>query len=76
MKKWTWFCDEEGNRLGSDEGILPILLYKGMKITMHGHPDKEFKVMEWYYHHGQPDEESGLRIILRDMSDFAGIGFA
>jgi hypothetical protein len=59
----TYFYDTEGNRLGSAEGILPISLRKGMKITIHGYSDT-YEVSNWEYHHGQPDEEAGLKIIL------------
>ena len=61
-----YFLDEEGNSLGSNDGLLPIPLYKGMLFTIHGHDDK-FEVVEWNYHHGHPDEEAGLRIILKSI---------
>ena len=69
---YTFFYDTEGNRLGSAEGILPISLYKGMKITIHGHPDT-YEVMEWEYHHGHPDEEAGLRILLINKTKYKKI---
>jgi hypothetical protein len=59
----TYFLDEEGKSLGSDDGVLPIPLYKGMLITIHGH-DGTFGVVDWNYHHGHADEQAGLRIIL------------
>jgi hypothetical protein len=57
-----FFYDTNGKRLGSDD-LQPIPLYEGMTITIHGYDDT-FKVVEWNYHHGHPDEEGGLRIIL------------
>lgn len=59
----TYFRSEGGDQLGSAEGVLPIPLYKGMTITIHGHSG-EFAVVDWNYHHGHPDEAAGLRIIL------------
>ena len=64
--KGTYFYRVDGRRLGSDLGIVPIPLYKGMKITIHGSPNT-FEVVDWQYHHGHPDEEAGLRIILKDV---------
>ena len=64
-EKTTIFYDVDNNRLGSDEGILPITLYKGMDMTIHGH-NKKFEVVSWNYHHGHPDEDAGLRIILKE----------
>jgi len=64
-EKTTIFYDTENNRLGSDIGILPITLYKGMIITIHGYKNKLFEVVDWSYHHGQPDENAGLHIILK-----------
>ena len=66
----TYFLDEEGKNLGSDEGVLPIALYKGMLITIHGH-DGTFGVVDWNYHHGNPDEQAGLRIILERKYPFS-----
>lgn len=63
MERSTIYYDTEGNQLGSDDIILPITLYKGMTITIHGY-DHKFKVVDWNYHHGHPDENAGLRIIL------------
>jgi hypothetical protein len=60
----TYFYDEDGKRLGSHDGVIPIPLYKGMEITIHGY-DGIFKVIDWNYHHGHPDEEAGLRIMLK-----------
>lgn len=64
--RWTYYLSEEGKSLGSEEGILPITLYKGMTITIHGHTPGNFEVVDWNYHHGQPDEKAGLKIILRE----------
>ena len=60
----TYFMDEEGKSLGSRDGVLPIPLYKGMLITIHGY-DGTFEVVDWNYHLGHPDEKGGLRIILK-----------
>jgi hypothetical protein len=64
---WTWFKDENdnGKTIGSQPGILPIPLFKGMKITIHGYSGKVFQVVDWDYHHGHEDEEAGLRIYLK-----------
>jgi hypothetical protein len=59
----THFVDLQGRELADSPGILPIPLYKGMQITIHGHP-KPFTVLDWSYHHGQPDETPGLKVIL------------
>jgi hypothetical protein len=59
-----YFKSEEGETLGNDDRIMPFPLYKGMTITIHGREGR-FQVVDWNYHHGQPDEEAGLRIILR-----------
>jgi hypothetical protein len=61
----TIFFDTEGNRLGSDLEVIPITLYKGMEMTIHGYPGVTFKVVDWNYHHGHGAEDAGLRIILR-----------
>jgi hypothetical protein len=59
----TYFYDMEGRMLGSGEGILPVSLYKGMKVTLHGDPTL-YKVVDWQYHHGYSDERAGLSIVL------------
>ena len=64
----TYFYDTEGNRLASDNGLLPIPLFKDMRITIHGY-DGEFHVVDWSYHHGHPDEEAGLRIVVRHVEE-------
>jgi hypothetical protein len=65
-KMGTYFYDDEGNRLASDNDILPIPLFKDMKMTIHGR-EGEFRVVDWNYHHGHGDEEAGLRIVLHHM---------
>ncbi len=62
----TFFIDGDGNSLGSAEELLAIPLFKGMTITIHGH-ENEYRVVEWRYHHGQPDEDGGLRIVLEKV---------
>lgn len=69
----TFFYDNEGNRLGSEEGILPIPLHKGMKVTIHGH-SSIFEVVDWEYHHGHP-EEAGLKIILSKKDREISFGY-
>src|SRR3712207_6497255 len=64
--KNTYFYTKEGTRLARDEGILPITLFEGMKITIQGY-DTTFEVVDWQYHHGQDDEEAGLKIILKEV---------
>lgn len=59
----TQFIDSKGNLLGEATGILPISLYKGMNITIHGN-DKKYCVVAWSYHQGHPDEGAGLKIEL------------
>lgn len=59
-----FFYDTEGKRLGSGD-LQPIPLYKGMKITLHGYGGT-FQVVDWNYHHGHPDEDAGLRIIIEE----------
>lgn len=62
---FTYFKLEDGSPLGNVDGIIPIPLYQGMTITIHGHEGEFFEVVDWNYHHGHPDENTGLRIILR-----------
>jgi len=59
------FFDSKGNKLGDDK-LQPIPLFKGMTVTIHGY-DSIFKVIDWNYHHGHPDEDGGLRIILEEV---------
>ncbi len=66
MERLTIFYDTEGNRLGSDEILLPITLYKGMMMTIHSY-DGHFEVIDWNYHRGHSDEDAGLRIILKPI---------
>jgi hypothetical protein len=67
MDRLTIFYDTDGKRLGSDEILLPITLYKGMKMTIHSYEGTVFEVVDWNYHHGHPDEDAGLRIILKPI---------
>ena len=59
----TYFVHVNGDKLGSASGLLPISLYKKMQITIHGQKEK-FSVVDWSFHHGHADENSGLTIIL------------
>ena len=63
MNSATIFYNKEGHSLASTDGLLPIPLYKGMKITILG-DDATFEVAEWEYYHGNSDENSELRIII------------
>ena len=58
--------DDKNKAIANSEGILPIPLYKGMKITIHGHHE-EYQVDRWDFHFGHPDENAGLRIYLRKI---------
>lgn len=60
----TFFESEDGESLGSDIILLPITLYKGMRITIHREGIETYYVRDWYYHHGHPDEKAGLHIVL------------
>lgn len=59
----TFYYDTEGNPLGSELGLVPIPLYKGMKITISDH-EYVYRVVEWNYHLGYKYEEAGLRVIV------------
>ena len=63
----TYFFDTNKQPLGDFSGILPITLYKGMKMSICS-CDNEYEVVEWNYHHGHPDEKGGLRIFLKETS--------
>lgn len=63
----TYFYDTDGNRLGSEAGLVPVTLYKGMKVTVSDH-ESEYRVVEWNYHLGYKFEEAGLRVILEAVS--------
>lgn len=65
MDKKTFFYDIQGNEIASDNGIIPVTLYEGMIITIHG-INKKFEVLHWNYHYGHPDENAGLRIYLQE----------
>lgn len=66
----TYFYDTDKELLGDCPGILPIPLYKGMKISIHSY-DYEYEVVDWNFHHGHEDEKSGLRIFLEETSNIA-----
>jgi len=59
----TRFKSRDGQLLGDIPGLLAITLYTGMQITIHGQ-NGTFKVAEWHFHHGHPDEDAGLTIVL------------
>lgn len=59
----THFVNRKGQSLGGMYGLLGISLYEGMQITIHSH-SQPFKVVEWRFHHGHPDENAGLTIVL------------
>jgi len=60
----TYLETEDGTKIGDDIFLLPIPLYKGMKFTVHRDGVETFYVLDWYYHHGHPDEGAGLHIVL------------
>jgi hypothetical protein len=65
MEKRTFFvCGKK--TLIEEDGILPIPLFKGMIISIHGY-EKDFVVENWTYHHGHPDENAGLTIYLTQI---------
>jgi len=66
QERWTYFYDTDDNKLGGDNLLLPITLFKGMKMTIHGHQG-EYRVVDWNYHYGHDDEEAGLRIVLESI---------
>jgi hypothetical protein len=60
----TTFYGADDTRMGDFPGILPIPLYKGMKVTVHSYSGS-FEVVDWDFHLGHPDETAGLRIHLK-----------
>jgi len=67
----TYFYDTEGNRLGSELGIVPVTFYRGMKVTINDH-DSVYRVVEWNYHLGYRFEEAGLRVIVEQTEESVG----
>lgn len=65
----VFFYDTEGLRLGSMP-YTALPLYKGMQVSIHGH-HKRFKVVRWELHHGHPDEEAGLRVVLEAAGEWS-----
>lgn len=63
LDKGTYYYNEDGQKIASDDEVISITLYKGMVITIHGF-EEAFEVVEWSYHHGHGDEEAGLQIML------------
>jgi hypothetical protein len=63
----TYFYNTDRKLLGDCSSLLSIPLYKGMKMSIHPY-DKEYEVVDWNFHWGQPDEKSGLRIFLKETS--------
>lgn len=63
----TRFYTEDGESAGSIHGPLP--LYKGMRITVHGY-ERQYEVLHWEFHIGHPDEDHGLRVIVRDRGPY------
>ena len=61
----TYFFNEKKEVIGNRSGILPISLYKGMKISLHPY-NNEYEVVDWNFHAGHPDEKGGLRIFLKE----------
>lgn len=67
INEGTYFYNDKRERIASADHVIPVTLYKGMVITIHGF-EEAFEVVEWSYHHGQPDEEAGLQIMLSPTS--------
>ena len=65
----TYFYDTEGNRLGSEIGIVPVTFYQGMTVTINDH-DCSYRVVGWNYHLGYKHEEAGLRVILEPITEY------
>jgi hypothetical protein len=63
----TVFEDINGQHLGDYPELLPIPLRQGMRITIHGHP-QPFTVVDWKFHHGHPDENTGITVILKTLA--------
>ena len=63
----TYFYDTNKEKLADCPGILPIPLYKGMKMSIHGF-NREYEVVDWNFHNGHEDEKGGLRIFLKETS--------
>lgn len=59
----TYFVNSNGDSLGDMPGLLQIPLRQDMQITIHGHSET-FKVTDWRFHQGHPDEKAGLTIVL------------
>jgi len=57
-----------GEKVAEVDGILPISLYKGMQISVHGR-EEQFEITRWGYYFGGSDEKSELRIILNKLPD-------
>jgi hypothetical protein len=64
----TFYYDIDGKKLASEPGLLPIPWRTGMPITIHPYL-QQFEVVTWNYHKGLPDEEAGLRVVVRDVGD-------
>lgn len=63
----TYFYNTNKEELANCPGILPIPLYKRMKMSIHPY-DKEYEVVDWNFHLGHEDEKAGLRIFLKETS--------
>lgn len=66
MNPGTYFFtrDRPEHPFATETHLLPIPLFKGMVITVHGYEGRNFRVVDWSYHHGHDDEMNGLRIFL------------
>ncbi len=60
----TYFESAEGESFGTLDCLLPITLYKGMRMTIHRDGIEEFRVHDWWFHHGHTDEQAGPHVIL------------
>lgn len=64
----TYFEVVGGKIMGNLPGILPVTLFRGMIVSVHGY-EELFEVVTWSYrlgHEGDPEHRyPGLTIILR-----------
>ena len=62
---FTFYYDESGTRIGSDNFLLTVTLHKGMEFEIQ---EGDFRtVVDWSYHK-DTNEESGLRIVLSNAT--------
>lgn len=62
----TYFEDGAGRKLAELDGVLALSLHEEMRIFIHGHGNKEFRVTDWYFRVDHADGEPGLHISVED----------